>query len=137
MNGIRTTIIALSAVGNIVMTVFLIKIMGYMGAPIATALSYLFGYIIAVNIFYYKVLHIDVIKMFKGIYSKIWLCLLMTIILSLPLLLFETSDSAVFILKAVYMCVIYSAALYFFGINKEEKEWVSKVKGKVLSKKGR
>ena len=130
-NGMRTCIIALAAIFNIVATVGLIKVMGYIGAPIATAMSYIFGYIIAVNIFYYKVLNIDVIKMFKGIYSKIWLCLSITLILSLPLLLFATQNVAVLILKGVYMCAIYAVTLYFLGMNEEEKGWILNIARKV------
>ncbi len=134
-NGIRTAIIAMSAILNIVLTVALIKIMGYMGAPVATAISYMVGYIVAVNIFYYKVLHIDVIRMFKGIYSKIWICLVLTLILSIPLRLFETTGYVIFMAKAIYMCAVYAVVIYFIGTNNEEKEMLLKFSRK-FSKSG-
>ena len=135
-NGIRTAIIAMSAILNVVMTVVLIKFMGYIGAPVATAISYMIGYIISVNIFYYKVLHIDVIKMFKGIYSKIWICLILTLIISIPLKLFETSGYFIFAAKALYMCVVYAVTIYFIGMNKGERELILKFSRKFL-KSGR
>ncbi len=92
-----------------------------MGAPIATALSYIFGYIIAVNIFYQKTIHINVLKMFRGIISGTWICLVLTALVSIPLLFIKTAGVLVFILKGLFICIVYVFSLISIGFNQEEK----------------
>lgn len=133
-NAIRTLIIACASIFNIIITIVLINILGYIGAPIATALSYIFGYIITVNIFYVKVVHIDVIKMFEGIFNGIWICLSLTALASIPMISFSATNYMLLILKALYISTIYIILLYFIGLSKEEKTRVKSIFSKINNK---
>lgn len=134
-NGIRTLILAVAALFNIIFTIIFIKWFGYLGAPIATALSYVFGYIVATNIFYYKVLGINVIRVFKGIFNRIWLCLLGTGLCSIPLFLFMSSNFLMLFIKVVYVAIFFAFFMFVYGFDKEEKNSVKKLFSKVFRKK--
>lgn len=126
-NGIRTVIIAGAAVFNILCTILFIKLFGPMGAPLATALSYLFGYIIGVNVFYKKVIGINVVKVYRNIFRGTWICLLLAGAAAIPLKFILTSNYAILLCKALYICLIFAIAMLIIGFNSEEKKDISRL----------
>lgn len=117
---------------NIIVSVVLVFQYGMMGAPIGTAFAFLVGYGVILNVYYDRVIGIHVIKMFKNIFSKIWICVILAAVVSMPLnWLFQGASWVTFLIKAVFFCVLYLALLYKFGFNQAEKKDVAAILRKV------
>ncbi|MBP9989619.1 MAG: polysaccharide biosynthesis C-terminal domain-containing protein, partial [Ruminococcus sp.] len=119
--GFRTVIVLISALLNAVITVVLVKEWSYIGAAIGTAFSYFACSLVAMNIYYSKKLHLPMLKIYKGIVGKIWLCLLISAGALFFFSRYVNGSWTAFILCAVFFCVIYAALLLVFGLTKEEK----------------
>ena len=68
---VRSLLLLGTTVLNIVLTVILIQSMGIVGAVVATAISMLIGHIFIMNLYYYKVMKINVIFLFYRAYKGI------------------------------------------------------------------
>lgn len=129
----RSIILAGMTLINIGLTIVLIKLIGPLGAPLATGISYVIGHGILMNIYYEKRINLDVKRMFAGIFSKIWICVLLSFVLSLPLVLWKCNGSwIVFIAKSIIYCIVYAALLYLIGANESEKQMLYSMIRKVL-----
>lgn len=107
---------------NIIVSVILVKLFGPIGCPIGTALSFLIGYAIILNIYYSKGLQLEVGRMFKEIVSKTWICLLLAALVASPLLLWKHYSVPIFLLKIIIFSVVFLLLMWFFGLNEEEKK---------------
>lgn len=107
---------------NVILTVILVKGMGYIGAPIATSLALIIGDVIIMNIYYSRVMDLKILRMFKGITKGILPSLIITFILCLPLALFLPNNLMFFVLKFFSFMIIYLLILITFGLEKSEKE---------------
>lgn len=130
-NGFRTTVMAGVAVFNVVLTVFLIKLLGYMGAPIATAVSYLIGNIIIMNIYYKKVIDIDIFRFAVEVLRGTGAALVITGVVSYFLIrVIPLSGWAGVAVKALIITAIYAALMLLFGFNAEESGYIRKILGR-------
>ena len=124
-NGFRTGVLAGISLLNILISVVLIKMIGELGAPIATAITYVLGYIIVLNIYYKKVIGLQVGRMFKEIFKGTLPALLVTAIATVPVHLWLNQRSwIIFGVKAIYMLAIYTVCMLLFGMNPSEKQLV-------------
>lgn len=124
-------LLGISAV-NIGVSIILVKKYGMIGAPIGTAFAYLVGYGIIMNIYYNYKIGINVIKLFKTIFSRTWLCIIMAALVSGSLnFIFSTYHWITFGLKIIVFCIAYFLMLYFWGFNAEEKQDVSQILRKI------
>lgn len=117
----RSLILAGMCVINIIVSVLLVKAFGPIGCPIGTALSFLIGYAIILNIYYAKGLQLEVRRMFKEIVSKTWGCLLIAALMSSPMLLWKHYTIPVFLVKIAVFCIVFLLLMWLFGFNEEEK----------------
>lgn len=121
MLSFRTGVLFASTVLNVVVTVLAVKYWSYIGAAIGTAMSFLFGSVIVMNIYYYKNLGFNMMKIYKGIFSGIWLCMIVAGgVLALSTRLLGNGVLSL-IGNVVVFCVVYGATLLLFGLTKEEK----------------
>ena len=121
MLGFRCIVFVITAVLNAVITVILVKKWSYIGAAIGTALSYIAGSLIAMNIYYSKKLHLPMLRIYKGIFGKIWLCLFFAGGALFIFSRYVNGSWTAFVLCVVFFCVIYTALLLVCGLTKEEK----------------
>ena len=117
----RSIILAGVCVVNIAVSIVLIKLFGPIGCPIGTALSFLLGYAIILNIYYARGLQLEIVRMFREIISKTWICLLGSAILVAPLLFWKYYFIPVFLLKVLVFCMVFFVLMWFKGFNTEEK----------------
>ena len=111
---------------NVIISIVLVKQYGMIGAPIGTAISFIVGYGVVMNIYYQKKTGINVISMFKTIFSRTWLCILAASVASAPLnLVFKVYSLKTFAFKAFVFSVVYAITLCIFGLNKTEKNDLS------------
>lgn len=123
----RSLILFFSSVINILITIVLIKQFGPLGAPVGTAISYLLGHIICLNIYYKRNIHLQVGRMFREILSKTWLSIIITCLVCTPLLAWSSISFISFGIKCIIFGISFFLLQYFWGFNPEEKSIVNSV----------
>lgn len=119
----RSCVLAGVAIFNAISTIILVKYIGIIGAAIATSLSVILGHIVVMNIYYQKVIHLNVLRMFKGFFKGILPSLVITSIVCIPASLFIKNGSWIFlILKVLLFVVLLVAQLWLYGFNESEKQ---------------
>ena len=119
--GFRTGVLLGVTVLNAIVTLVGVKYFGYFAAAVGTALSFLIGSVVIMNIYYYKKLSFKMLKIYRQIFSRTWLCLLLStgaIIISSR---FINNGWFGFIINAGIFCIVYAVTLLLFGLKKEEK----------------
>lgn len=120
---------------NVIISIILVNKYGMIGAPIGTALSFIIGYGFIMNIYYDKVIGINVLEMFKRIFSKTWICIIITVMLSIPLnILFRSYAWLTLVVKMFFFCVFYAILLFVYGLDKTEKKDVTGILSKLIKK---
>ncbi len=117
----RTISMAYAAAFNAIFTIIGTRYFGYWGAAIGTALSTIIGSIISMNIYYWKKLGMNIIKLYIEISKRITICLIITSILTVQLNRFIYGSWTSFIVKTVVFVFIYGILLLVFGMNEKEK----------------
>ena len=117
----RSIVLVFSSILNIIVTIFLVKLIGLWGAPIGIAFTYLIGHVIVMNIYYAKNIKLEVGRMFREIISRSGWCILVAFVLCLPLLWWTDVSLLSFVVKIFIFCFISFLLLYAKSFNKEEK----------------
>jgi len=117
----RSVTTLIFAAANVILTIFMVKKYGIIGAPISTAICYIFGYIIILNIYYKKSIGLNIGRMFKEIFSGCALCLITTTLLSMLLLLIPGDGIGVFIIRCIGFCILYFILLWKYGFKDIER----------------
>lgn len=128
----RSLVLCGISIVNVIVSVILVKQYGMMGAPIGTAFAFIVGYGIVLNIYYDRVIGVDVLTMFKNICSRTWVCILIATAVSIPFNIIMKQYSIVFLLiKACIFCIVYFSLLYVWGLNHDEKKDIRAVVKKI------
>ena len=131
----RSLILVSITAFNILLTIILIRIIGPIGAPLATGISYVVGHCVIMNIYYHRKLGLNVIRMFSGIFKKTWVCVILSLIFALPTMLWKCDGNwIILIVKSAIFCSIYVILLLAYGINTDEKKMICKIIFKIFSK---
>lgn len=121
MLGFRTAVLFGTTALNALITIIGVNLVGYYAAAIGTAVSFLIGSVVIMNIYYWKKLSFNMFRIYRKIFSRTWICLLISggaIVLSSHFL----SDGLIaFVLNVVIFCVVYGITMILFGFKKEEK----------------
>ena len=124
----RSCVLGGMALANLCLTVFLVKKIGLMGAPIGTFISLILGNNIAMNVYYKRAIGINVVRLFKSILKGILPCLIATTCICIPLTFIDLNGVVWFLTECIVFCVVYGILLWFFGFNQMEKE---RIKGAI------
>lgn len=132
----KTLILCGSTLVNVIITFTLVPVLGTYGAVIGTAFSMIFGYGLALNIYYQKKAKINLKIYFKETYKGIWLSTIISFILGIPVSYFIKVSSGItgwlmFALEALIYVIIYFISSYFIGINEKEKN-LFKIKKRLI-----
>lgn len=132
----RVLIIGISTAVNFILTMLLVPYFSIIGAAVGTAISMIFGYTIAVNIYYKIKIGIDTKRYFKDTLGGIWLAALVSLMIGVIINMFPIRGIIGMIVKiAIYLC-IYTMLLLLVGLKKEEREnVVKKIKNAVRRNK--
>lgn len=130
----RTIMMCVMSVFNIVASVFLAQWKGPTGAAVGTAASLLICNVIIMNIFYARVIKLDIARFWKNIFGMtIRFVLPLGATISFMLLTGFTGKLALFTYAGTYT-VLFGATAYFLCANEYEKGIVKKVAGGVTHK---
>lgn len=129
----KSLILAISTAFNFLATLLLVPHFGVWGAAIGTAISLVFGYGVALNIYYHKVIHINMFTYYKKTYSGIVPATLLCLPIGFGIGYINPLHGWLgFLLEAGCYAVVFVIAMYLLGMNSSEKALI----GKFLNKLG-
>ena len=123
----RSVTLVIMAGINMILTLVLVPLLGFWGALLGTVISLLLGHVIMMNLYYYKSLSMNVVRMFKEIFSGTLLNGLIATVITIPLSVVIRNEVSAFFVKAATFLTIYGVLTYFRGMNKEEKEMIHSI----------
>ncbi len=115
------------AIVNVFISIGLAKMYGPIGSAIGTAIALIVCNIILINIYYYKVIKIDVIKFWKNIFGMTFkMCI--PIIVIIPLIFLTNVSNLISLLLYIPIySLLYCIVCYLFVMNEYEKDIVNTV----------
>ena len=94
---------------------------GGIGCAWSTALALTCGNIIVMNIYYYKVIHIEIIRFWKEIGKMSWAPLLCGGLTAYMLTFFELDTVWKLVGAILIFCIVYIPLFWFWGMNHYER----------------
>ena len=135
MHKARSVVYFFIAIGNIFLSIPLIKVIGATGAAIGTAISLIIGNIVFMNWYYYRKIGLEIPSFWKSIVSFAP-ALIIPSITGVLIMRFSVVNG--FLQLFVWACVyglIYCISMWSFGMNKYEKGLILSFKNKILREK--
>lgn len=128
----RSILMLTSLALNAVLCIVLIPKYEAYGAALATAISVLIVQVIIMNIYYKRGVGIDVWYQFKKIFAGTLPCLVISVVLSLPLAIFNNVTGFIpFVMNVGCFCIIYLLTMLIKGFNEDEKNMIANVMKKL------
>ena len=134
----RSAVCAITTVFNFVITWWLCKLFGVIGAAVGLAIYFVVSYGLIMNIYYHKKCNIDIISFWKSI-GRLSIGLIPPIIIGVILnCVVKVDNLLVLIVEIVVYTGAYCMSMWFIGMNEYEKKLVSKplksIFGKLMRK---
>ena len=131
----RSVILAISTAVNAVITFTLVPRIGAMGAVLGTAFSLVFGYGIALSVYYKKAAQLNMKRYYKAVYARLVpLAALAAAIGWLVLSVIPGTGLLLFLVRGVVYVAIYGSVVGILGLTADEKHmvtsWIRKKKPK-------
>ncbi|MEI7504072.1 MAG: oligosaccharide flippase family protein [Paludibacter sp.] len=124
MHKFRSWVYLFIAVANVAISIPLVKLYGGIGAAAGTAIALVLGNVIVMNWYYHYKVGLN-IKLFVVDIIKITPALILpSIVGSLMFLYLNLSDAKVLVLGILVYTLIFSISMWYFGMNKYEKDLV-------------
>lgn len=132
----KSLILAISTAVNFVITLLLVPKLGALGAVIGSAFSLLFGYGLALDIYYHKVIHINMFTYYKKTYAGIVPVTLLAMLVGWGITwLIPLGGWLGFLLKGCCYVAVFAVLMYLLGLNREEKAMITRFFGKFAGKR--
>lgn len=127
----KSLILAVSTAVNFGLTCLLVPTIGAWGAVIGSCFSLIFGYGVALNIYYHKVIHINMFTYYKKTYAGILPATLLCLPIGYIIGRFNPLHGWIgFLLEVAVYALIFVVMMLLLGLNKSEKALVHKVLAK-------
>lgn len=123
----RSAILTGMAFVNFVTSIILVRYMGFWGTALGTALSLILGHGILMNVYYQRVIKLNVVRMFREIFAGTLPCGVAALILCIPVGLLMDSSLVSFLIKGIVFVGIYAVLLWKLGMNRIEKQMVQNI----------
>ena len=134
----RTVIYAIIAVMNVVVSLYVVQIWGAIGIAFVSCAALLLGQGLAINIYYYKIIELDIPQFWSNI-LRISIPVLIALILGYAVGQISITEgwSSFFIFVIIYS-IIFWVLMWFTGMNKYEKDLLTEpIKTLVMRLKNR
>ncbi len=120
----RSIVYFFIALGNLLISIPLIKFLGPIGAALGTGIALVLGNILFMNWYYYKKIGLDIFMFWKNIFSMtppVICSLALGLISSVIFDLYRFNNLIILII--IYSCV-FILLMYKYGFNNEEKQYI-------------
>jgi len=133
----RSIVYLIISVINIAASIPMAIRFGGYGAALVTGLAQLLGNMIIINIYYYKVIGIDIFYFFKSIIQLLYPIIIVTFLMIILNYLLVSNNIIVYITKLFIFTVLYAIIVFKLGMNKFEKNIImSLLKRSILESVG-
>ncbi|NLA84866.1 MAG: flippase, partial [Clostridiales bacterium] len=134
MQGFRSVVYIAIAVLNVIASIPLAKMWGGFGCALATGVSLTLGNIIIMNIYYHRIIGLDIPLFWRNIF-RMSIPVLVALLCGYGINIFIVQDGfLVLACKIVLYSVVYALIMWFMGLNMYEKDlFISPVK-KIVNK---
>lgn len=122
--GFRTSVLFASTILNAAITILAVRYWSYIGAAFGTAASFIIGSVIIMNLYYIKKIGLPMLRIYKGIFSRTWLCLLSAGGALWLFVKYVNGSIWTFIAGVAVFCVVYGGAMLLYGFSPEEREFL-------------
>ena len=131
----RSIVYLFMALINVGISIWFAYLWGVIGVAVGTTISLLLANGLIMNIYYHKVIGINVIKFWKSI-LKSSLSFIIPVAAGILMMIFYDFKSLWdFCGLIIAYSLIYCLSVYFLGLNKEEKGKIKEIKNKLFKKK--
>ena len=127
----RSIIYLIMAIGNVLISIPLAGKFGAVGAAMGTALSLLVANGLIMNIFYHRVLKIDMKYFWKEIFKTFKGLVIPIITATLIMRFFPFKNMWVFFISVCIFIVVYCASVFTLSCNNGEKNMLLSIIGKI------
>ncbi len=118
----RSLILIAMALIHVAASILLVKKFGYIGAAYGTAISFIVGNLIFVNIYLSVVTPLQLRRMYKELVSKTWYVVAFCICCFYPFFSSPTRSLIEFAGKIIIYISTFTVMIYFFAMRKHERE---------------
>lgn len=130
----RTVTLICTTVLNAIITVVSVSFWSYIGAAIGTAVSFVVGSLIIMNVYYKKKLNLPMLKIYGRIFHKIWICLALSGGVLFLSSRFISGSILAFLLNVLIFLAVYAATMLLFGLERSELKHIPLL-GKIAKNK--
>ena len=123
----RSITLVIMALLNVVVSIWLVTILGFWGAAIGTVASLIIGHGFLMNIYYKKTFGLQIGRMFYSIFKGILPAGLLAAVLCAPIAYFLPNTIVLFLVKCASFILLYGVFLLLFGLNSSEKIQIKKM----------
>ncbi|MBR2614410.1 MAG: polysaccharide biosynthesis protein [Clostridia bacterium] len=123
----KTLILGIATIVNVIITFVLVPIIGAVGATIGTAFSMLFGYGVALNIYFQKKVHLKMGLYYKETYKGILLAVIIAAVIGVAFTFIKMQGWIGFLIKAGLYAIVYCVIILLIGLNANEKQMVKRI----------
>ena len=137
MLSFRTFVLFGTTLLNFAITVLGVKYWDYKAAAIGTAVSFIVGSLIIMNIYYYKKFRFPMLKIYAKILNRTWICIIVAGAVTALSEKFINGTWLSFIINVLIFGIVYVISLLVFGLTDSEKEqlpFIGKIKFRLNSK---
>lgn len=117
----RSVVLVIMAILNVLVSIILIRIIGFWGAALGTFVSLCIGHIVLMNYYYAYTFKMNILRMFKEIFKGILPVGFFSGVICAPLFLIKTTNWCAFLVKGCMFLLIYCIGLWKKGLEEEEK----------------
>jgi O-antigen/teichoic acid export membrane protein len=129
----RAIISIAASVVSIAISITLAPRFGAIGSAIAIFIGLISCHVIAMNIFYWKVMKLDIPRFFRECHLKLLMPIGLTLLAGFAIQYFYQADNLlIFFLKAVLLTLFYASIMWFFGMNGFEKQLILSVSHRIF-----
>ncbi len=122
----RTVILLATTALNAIVTIVGTYFWNYYAAAIGTALSFLIGSVLIMNVYYHRKLGFNMLKMYRNIIGKTWICLVLAGAGAYIGSLFTSHAGTKMIIGVLAFVIVYAGTLWMLGLSSEEKAQILK-----------
>ena len=127
----RSVIYFVMAIANVIISIPLANRFGAIGAAMGTAISLIICNGLIMNVFYHKVLKINMIYFWKEILKTLKGMLIPILSAGIIMRFVKFTSLTVFFVSIIIFAVIYCASVFAFSCNREEKDMICGMIGKI------
>jgi O-antigen/teichoic acid export membrane protein len=128
----KAILLLVSAIFSLLISISLAPYYGAIGVSFGIFTAILSCHVVGMNIIYWKILKIDVFYFFKNCHLKIIPILLVTLLTGFMIQQYmPVTNLLLFFPKVLLLSFLYFVMIWFFGLNKFEKELVISVKKRI------